>query len=132
MIGMSVNMGYLFTDKGVVKISLEQNDLNGRNFVPYTFESLNIALDIINENFINKKNGKILYKTIQSDEGGRFYKSQICYSVFQLFDNYNLKISENYIWISHNQMINLIKNKYFDIEARILFACFNLYNENID
>ena len=29
-------------------------------------------------------------------------------------------------------MISLIKNKYFDIEARILFACFNLYNENID
>jgi hypothetical protein len=60
MIGMSVNMGYLFTDKGVVKISFEQNDLNGRNFVPYTFESLNIALDIINENFNFKyKTGSI-------------------------------------------------------------------------
>lgn len=60
MIGMSVNMGYLFTDKGVAKISFEQNDLNGRNFVPYTFESLNIALDIINENFNFKyKTGSI-------------------------------------------------------------------------
>ena len=60
MIGMSVNMGYLFTDKGVVKMSFEQNDLNGRNFVPYTFESLNIALDIINENFNFKyKTGNI-------------------------------------------------------------------------
>lgn len=57
---MSVNMGYLFTDKGVVKMSFEQNDLNGRNFVPYTFESLNIALDIINENFNFKyKTGNI-------------------------------------------------------------------------
>jgi oxidase EvaA len=104
------------------------------DFVNYqkNYDLNNFKKNIINENFINKKNGKILYKTIQSDEGGRFYKSQICYSVFQLFDNYNLKISENYIWISHNQMINLIKNKYFDIEARILFACFNLYNENID
>jgi len=92
----------------------------------------NFKKNIINENFVNKNNGKLLYKKILSDEGGRFYKSQICYSVFQLFDNYNLNISENYIWISHNQMINLIKNKYFDIEARILFACFNLYNENID
>ena len=53
-------MGYLFTDKGVVKMSFEQNDLNGRNFVPYTFESLNIALDIINENFNFKyKTGNI-------------------------------------------------------------------------
>jgi len=60
MIGMSVNMGYLFTDKGVVKMSFEQNDLNGRNFVPFTFESLNIALDIINENFNFKyKTGNI-------------------------------------------------------------------------
>jgi oxidase EvaA len=88
--------------------------------------------NIINQNFIQKKNGKLLYKTIQSDEGGRFYKSQICYSVFQLNENHNLKIPKNYIWISHNQMINLIKKKYFDIEARILFACFNLYYKNID
>jgi oxidase EvaA len=104
------------------------------DFVNYkkNYDLTNFKKNIINENFVNKKNGKLLYNTIQSDEGGRFYKSQICYSVFQLFDNYNLKISENYIWISHNQMINLIKNKYFDIEARILFACFNLYNENID
>jgi oxidase EvaA len=104
------------------------------DFVNYkkNYDLNNFKKNIINENFVNKNNGKLLYKTIQSDEGGRFYKSQICYSVFQLFDNYNLKISENYIWISHNQMINLIKNKYFDIEARILFACFNLYNENID
>ena len=93
---------------------------------------INFKKNIINQNFINKKDGKLLYKAIQSDEGGRFYKSRICYSVFQFSNNYNLKIPINYIWISHNQMISLIKNKYFDIEARILFACFNLYNENID
>jgi len=88
--------------------------------------------NVINQNFIQKKNGKLLYKKIQSDEGGRFYKSQICYSVFQLNKNHNFKTPKNYIWISHNQMINLITKKYFDIEARILFACFNLYNKNID
>jgi hypothetical protein len=60
MIGMSANMGYLFTEKGVVKMSYEKNDLNGRNFVPYTFESLNIAINIIRENFNFKYNiGKI-------------------------------------------------------------------------
>jgi len=59
-IGISENMGYLFTDKGVTKLSLEKNDLNGRNFVPYTFEHLNIALDIIKENLNFKyKIGKI-------------------------------------------------------------------------
>ena len=104
------------------------------NFLNYkkNYDLSHFKRNIINQNFINKKNGKLLYKTVQSDEGGRFYKSQIYYSVFQLINNYNLKIPKNYIWISHNQMINLIKKKYFDIEARILFACFNLYNENID
>ena len=104
------------------------------NFLNYkkNYDLSSFKRNIINQNFINKKNGKVLYKTVQSDEGGRFYKSQIYYSVFQLINNYNLKIPKNYIWISHNQMINLIEKKYFDIEARILFACFNLYNENID
>ena len=104
------------------------------NFINYkkNYDLNEFKKNIINKNFIKKKNGKLLYKTIQSDEGGRFYKSQICYSIFQLDNNYNLKIPKNYIWISHNQMINLIKKKYFDIEARILFACFNLYNKNID
>ena len=96
------------------------------------YDLSNFKRNIINHNFINTKNGKLLYKKIQSDEGGRFYRSRICYSVFQLINTYNLTIPKNYIWISHNQMINLIKKKYFDIEARILFACFNLYNENID
>jgi oxidase EvaA len=88
--------------------------------------------NIISQFFIKKKNGKILYNKIQSDEGGRFFKSQIRYSIFQIFDNYHFKIKENYMWISHNQMIDFVKKKYFDIEARILFACYNLYKENID
>jgi hypothetical protein len=72
MIGMSVNMGYLFTDKGVVKMSFEQNDLNGRNFVPYTFESLNIALDIINENFNFKYKTGSISLTEYTSEPRRF------------------------------------------------------------
>jgi len=50
VIGMSANLGYIFTDKGVSKLSYETNDLNGRNFVPYTFEHLNIASQILQEN----------------------------------------------------------------------------------
>jgi hypothetical protein len=72
MIGMSVNMEYLFTDKGVVKMSFEQNDLNGRNFVPYTFESLNIALNIINENFNFKYKTGTISLTEYTSEPRRF------------------------------------------------------------
>jgi hypothetical protein len=50
VIAMSANLGYIFTNKGVSKLSYETNDLNGRNFVPYTFEHLNIASQILKEN----------------------------------------------------------------------------------
>ena len=41
----------------------------------------------------------------------------------------NDKILQNnsFIWISHNQMIDLIKKQKFDIEARLLFASFNFH-----
>jgi hypothetical protein len=60
MIGISENMGYLFTDKGVTRMSYEKNDLNGKNFATYTHENLNIALDILKENINFKyKVGKL-------------------------------------------------------------------------
>lgn len=59
-ISFSENMNYLFTDKGVTKISLEENDLNGKNFVSYTYDNLNIAIDILKENIEYRfKTGKI-------------------------------------------------------------------------
>lgn len=48
--GLSVNMNYMFTNKGVLKMSYDLKDLNGRNYVPYTYEHLNIALNILKEN----------------------------------------------------------------------------------
>jgi hypothetical protein len=48
--GLSVNMDYMFTNKGVLKMSYDLKDLNGRNYVPYTYEHLNIALNILKEN----------------------------------------------------------------------------------
>jgi hypothetical protein len=59
-ISFSENMNYLFTDKGVTKLSLEENDLNGKNFVSYTYDNLNIAIDILKENMeFRFKTGKI-------------------------------------------------------------------------
>jgi len=56
----SENMNYIFTNKGVTKLSLKENDLNGRNSVPYTYDNLNIAVDILKENIeFRFKTGKI-------------------------------------------------------------------------
>ena len=34
-------------------------------------------------------------------------------------------LDAKFIWISHNQFLRLIKKRMVDIEARLLFTCFN-------
>lgn len=59
-VAFSENMNYIFTNKGVAKLSLKENDLNGKNMVSYTYENLNIAIDILKENIEFKfKTGKL-------------------------------------------------------------------------
>ena len=38
----------------------------------------------------------------------------------------SIKIPDNYLWLSQNQMIEMIKRKKIDIEARLLFGCINI------
>ena len=37
-----------------------------------------------------------------------------------------IDIPKNYLWLSHNQMIEMIYNKKLDIESRLLFGCDNI------
>ena len=85
---------------------------------------------ILKNFFFRKRKYAVKYDTIQSDEGGRFYQSQIRNMVIQLKDQQKVKIDNNYKWISQNQMIYLIKRGVLDIEARLLFACYNFNKIN--
>ena len=78
-------------------------------------------------NFFNffKKNNKII-NFINSDEGGRFYKNETHNSICVLNSKENLSLKKNFIWASHNQVINLINKNLLSIEARNLFASFNI------
>jgi len=88
---------------------------------------INFQKKILKNFFLNKKYKlKKIYDNILSDEGGRFYNCQIRYIVLKLNNNTAIKIPKNYIWISHNQMIDFIKRKKIDIEARLLFGCINI------
>ena len=60
-----------------------------------------------------------------SDEGGRFFHSQIRYMACKLKKNENINLPENYIWLSKNQIIKLIDKQKIDIEARLLFGIVN-------
>ena len=78
---------------------------------------------LISKFFINSKD--LIYNNILSDEGGRFYHSQIKYMVCKLNKNQDLELPECYIWLSQNQIINLIYKQKIDIEARLLFGIIN-------
>ena len=39
--------------------------------------------------------------------------------------NEDVTLPENYIWFSHNQIVDLIKKQKIDIEARLLFGILN-------
>ena len=72
--------------------------------------------------------GKIMYNKIQSDEGGRFYHAQSKNMVVQVHEKEVIRLNDNYTWMTHNQVLHFIKKGIFNIEARILFACFNIKN----
>ena len=79
-------------------------------------------------NFLIKKNKKFktIYENILSDEGGRFYNCEIKYKALLTNKNFKIKLPKDYMWISQNQMIKMIKRKKIDIEARLLFGCINI------
>ncbi len=82
---------------------------------------------MIKDIFLNKKNKyKKIYDNILSDEGGRFFNCDIKYKALKLSNKKKVKIPSNYFWISQNQMIEMIKRKKVDIEARLLFGCANI------
>ena len=72
------------------------------------------------------KNQKDIIKYVNSDEGGRFYKNETHNLIRVLKENDKVFLTKNFIWVSHNQIIDLIKRDLITIEARNLFASFNI------
>ena len=77
----------------------------------------------LNKNKINKK--KKLIEVINSDEGGRFNNNQSQNIVYEI-DGSSILEKQNYIWISHNQMLEFLKKKLLTIELRNLFGLLNI------
>jgi oxidase EvaA len=72
---------------------------------------------------LNASEDKIIFDTLQSEEGGRFYKEQNRNMVVLSGDEIDLDIPDNYIWMTLNQLLAFIKyNNYINIQARSLIA----------
>jgi dTDP-4-dehydro-6-deoxy-alpha-D-glucopyranose 2,3-dehydratase len=65
----------------------------------------------------------ILYDTLQSEEGGRFYQEQNRNIIIEVDENFNEELPENFCWMTLNQLHSFLKyNNYLNIQARSLIA----------
>lgn len=75
---------------------------------------------------LNADEKNIIYKAMQSEEGGRFYQEQNLNMIIRVNDEWDCEIPENYCWMSLNQLYSFIKyNNYINIQARSLIASIN-------
>jgi hypothetical protein len=110
--------------KSVIGCTINTSDISDYN----KDQTLNkIESEYYKNYFIKKKNKtNIIFNNTLSDEGGRFYQCQVrCIIAYVNFKRIG-SIPSNYIWLSYNQIVEMIKNKRVDIESRLLFACGNI------
>lgn len=73
--------------------------------------------------FLDAPKEKIWYDTMQSEEGGRFFKEQNRNIIVEVGQDFPVNVHENYTWMTLNQLSIFIKfNNYLNIQARSLIS----------
>jgi oxidase EvaA len=68
--------------------------------------------------------GHILFDTLQSEEGGRFYREENRNMVVTVDANFPACIPDNFIWMTARQLREFIKyNNFVNVQARCLLSC---------
>jgi oxidase EvaA len=66
---------------------------------------------------------RVYYDTVQSEEGGRFYRADNRYQVVEAPDDFPLDTPDDYRWIAVHQVMDLLRHSnYFNVQARSLIA----------
>lgn len=75
------------------------------------------------EDILNAPVSSVMYKVMQSEEGGRFYQEQNLNMIVEVDEAFSTHVPANYIWMTLNQLHIFIKfNNYLNIQARSLLA----------
>ena len=62
--------------------------------------------------------------SMQSEEGGRFYREENRNIIIEVDENSALDVPENYIWMTMNQLKTFMKyNNFINVEGRCLLSC---------
>lgn len=66
---------------------------------------------------------QIKIDTLQSEEGGRFWREQNRNVIIEVGDEFPVEVPSNYIWMTLNQLITFLEfNNYLNIQARSLVS----------
>jgi len=72
---------------------------------------------------LNARKEQIVFDTVQSEEGGRFYREQNRNMLVIAGDEVAIELPDDYVWMTLNQLQTFIKfNNYINIQARSLIA----------
>lgn len=75
------------------------------------------------DHVLNAKKENILVDSLQSEEGGRFYKEQNRNMVILADDGLSEELPDKYIWMTLSQLHSFLRyNNYLNIQARTLIA----------
>ena len=70
----------------------------------------------------------ILYDSLQSEEGGRFYREQNRNLIVEADEHLCKNIPANYCWMTLNQLHSFLKyNNYLNIQARSLISVISFF-----
>lgn len=87
------------------------NDVSPESLPPY--------LDYV----LNAPKEQVRFSTLQSEEGGRFFREENHNIIIEVEDDFSMKIPENYIWMTMSQIKNFIKyNNFVNVQCRCLVA----------
>lgn len=108
----------------LVQAKVEAGYLDIIEMAPTVSFSNSKAKPPFSEFFINTPREQMKFSVLLSEEGGRFYHSQNRYMAVEIESNRELKIPENYIWLTLGQLLEFIQyNNYVNVEARSLLSC---------
>lgn len=72
---------------------------------------------------LNARPEQIIFDTLQSEEGGRFYKEQNRNMLIEADDCFPIELPEHYTWMTLNQIYSfLCFNNFLNIQARSLLS----------
>lgn len=75
------------------------------------------------EYVLNATRNQKVFDTLQSEEGGRFYKEQNRNMIVEVGDDFPLELPERYTWMTLRQIYKFLRfNNYLNIQARSLIS----------